>query len=69
MNNLHHVAIIVGIKLDKEIHTACSCMAFYHFGNLLQSINDDVMLLWILQLKSDISTCFITNLLGINNEL
>ena len=44
-------------------------MTFHHLRNLLQLVYNVVELLWILKIQTYISTCLITNLLGIDDEL
>ena len=69
MDNLQQVVVVAGINLDKHIHAACRIMTFHYLRNLLQLVYNVVELLWILKIQTYISTCLITYLLGIDDEL
>ena len=69
MNNRQQVMIITCIQFDKHIEITCGVMALHHFRDLLQSLQDLIKTGRILKIQSDISTCFVADLLWLNQEL
>ena len=61
--------IVECINLDKHIEIARGVVTLHHLRNLLEFLHDEVEVFRILEVQSDIGTCFIANFFGVDNEL
>ena len=68
MDDIQKMVVVEGIYLDEEVEVAGSIVTFHHFGYLLQLLHHLGKVFGVLQVKANIGTCLLANLIGIDNE-
>src|SRR3712207_8314518 len=69
VNNGQQVVVVVRINLNEHVEPARSIVAFHHLWYSLELLYHLVEVLWVFQVETHIGTCFVANLLWVDDKL